>query len=409
MPDKYQKFVSVVLIVIVILTFQNCGPGYSAKTSGHSDNESIHDESTLCSDDQHLEGDECVANNEAPPMNSDPDPNPTPSPNTSLNDDTFATLKRTTNPVVVMTNFGFTEYELEGVGANTTIDARQSSFVVANSKNTNPTQSATCSSGNLTTNPYPIQLRDSSGIAFVGGIINGQVPQSSDWAYTYCNSATIGIWNSPNAIVDGLRASRGWDGFRFNDGTTNWKLTNSWVSEYHDDCIENDEGRTGLIKDVLFDGCYMGLSMAPGTSESGAVVTLDGVLLKMKSYLTEGVVGNGSPFKFDEETTAQLVIKNSIIAYDSSTLISVRRTGRAWNKVKECSNNQLLWMSDAEMPSDYPTPPSCFQIVKGQAARDLWQKARTNYINCHPLLKRLSTDPVSDSTKCDANFYGGKN
>jgi hypothetical protein len=332
----------------------------------------------------------------------------TPPPPPAYVDDSQSTLNRSGNKVVLSESYGYTPYTLKGPPSGTTVDARSASFLVANSKNSNPTSSNTCSSGSLQTNPYPIQLIDSSGIGIVGALVNGQVPMQSDWEFTYCNSASIRFANAPNAIVDNVRVTRSWDSIRFSSGSGNWTIKDSFVSESHDDCIENDEGRTGLVKDTLFDGCYMGLSMAPGNVQSGGVVTLDGVLMKMKAYLTEGAVVDASPFKFDE-TSNKIIVKNTIIAYDNANLKSTQRTQRAWNKMQSCSNNLILWLPDQAMPSDYPTPPSCFQIIKGQAARDLWTRARQNWINCHPKTRLASGDVAGNASQCDPTFWGGKN
>ena len=46
-------------------------------------------------------------------------------------------------------------------------------------------------------------------------------------------------------------------------------------------------------------------------------------------------------------------------------------------------------------------------ILKGAEARAEWNRAKRNWINCHPNVARTPDDPVSKPERCVANAFGG--
>ena len=111
-----------------------------------------------------------------------------------------------------------------------TIDAQQASFTVANSRNGDPDFILSCKVGTLPTNSYPVVIRNSPGVRFIGGRFDGQVPLSSDWRQTYCNSAALLLKDgTTSATIEGVRARRCWDGIRFADQADGFRLKASWL------------------------------------------------------------------------------------------------------------------------------------------------------------------------------------
>jgi hypothetical protein len=45
--------------------------------------------------------------------------------------------------------------------------------------------------------------------------------------------------------------------------------------------------------------------------------------------------------------------------------------------------------------------------MTGQEARDRWDEAKQNWVDCHPRVARIAGDPASDSTQCEADTFGG--
>lgn len=290
------------------------------------------------------------------------------------------------------------------------VDARSALFHVANSGSAHPSSEIPCDGDGLPVNRYPLQIRESPGVTLNGGRFAGEVPLFSDWENTYCNSAGVALRGSPGAKMQNIRMRRVWDALRFTEETNSFALRSSWISEVRDDCIENDYLNGGLIEDMLLDGCFSGLSMRPPkgeerTPESGAVV-LKGVLMRMQSYLYKGQLRQGPPFKV-EEVGPPIEVYDSIVAMDDLNIVSGLRLRIGWTRIGACRGNLLLWTADTPWPDDFARPPACFQLVEGATARGLWQKARQNWIDCHPGILRFDDDPISVSNACDLGSYGG--
>jgi hypothetical protein len=303
---------------------------------------------------------------------------------------------------------GFVARELE---PGSLIDARGAAFRLANSKNLGPTETANCEQGPLPISPYPLRIYDSPGAVLIGGRFDGEVPQASDWVSTYCNSAAVGVWDSPNASVEGVRARRVWDAVRFSRESELFRVRDVWLSEVRDDCVENDALKSGLIRDVLFDGCFAGISVKrpdwAASDGSGATLTLTGVLMRLQPYLYKGGVKHGALIKADA-ASPRLVVYDSVFALTDAENVSPQQITIGWDKIGECRNNLLLWMSDRPLPDELAAPPSCFRIARGDQARSLWESARQNWIDCHSAAVRFADDSAPDPLACEGSSYGGQ-
>jgi hypothetical protein len=148
-----------------------------------------------------------------------------------------------------------------------------------------------------------------------------------------------------------------------------------WATNVRDDCVENDKLSGLTIQDSLFDGCYSGVSADASATSSHRytdTIQLDGVLLRLQGFpdTLYGKTANYilAPFKINATYGPSLVVNNSIIALDSYDPGRSSRWSVGWARIKSCSNNQLLWLSDAPFPSsNFPKPPSCFTIKTGAA------------------------------------------
>ena len=329
-------------------------------------------------------------------------------------DDTYTTLASASAIVTLSGDHGLTPYKYDKSddGRVTGLDARSGAFTVANSKNDVPTYSNPCSSGSLPTDPYPFNIYYHDKTVLVGGITKSRVPQTSDWEPTYCNSAAVNFKEANYGTVDGVRITGAWDAVRASSGSSNLTLKNSWISNVRDDFFENDYLYPATVQDTLIDGSFQGLSVRPSSSSvpdaSSRIVTMSGVVMRLREYVYKGKSYYGAPTKNDSRSP-HVRFRNSVVAVDykgGSTWYDY--WSRTWAKLTDSGNNTFLWLSDSPIPSNFPLPPSgSFTIVKGQAARDLWAKARTNWINCHPKVLRLSTDTASNTSACVPNSWGG--
>ena len=329
-------------------------------------------------------------------------------------DDTHRTLNSGAAVLRLTGNYRLSRYLYDRPpdGRATALDARSAIFNVSNSKNANPTSRMPCSQGASPINPYPLSIYGDDRTALVGALIRGQIPQSSDWQQTYCNSAAIIFKSAADGVVDGVRITEAWDAVRISSASPNLTVRNSWISNVRDDVLENDYLFPAVIQDTLVDGAFQGISVRPGSSSriadrSRNVVTVTGVLLRLREYPYKGEMRVGALSKTDPRSP-RLRIMHSIVAIDCRRCANWSGSwSNTWSKIAESSNNQLLWLSDVPIPSAFPKPPSSFTVVRGQAARDIWARAKTNWINCHPKVVRQASDPRSNPAACRSGTWGG--
>ncbi|TPE49138.1 hypothetical protein [Amaricoccus solimangrovi] len=304
---------------------------------------------------------------------------------------------------------GYDPVVLRDLGPGSVIDARSAMFRPANSRNTNPSAEAGCEIGPLPVNAYPLRIYRAPAALLIGGTFDGEVPQASDWEHSYCNSAAIAIFDSPRMIVERARVRRAWDGARFSGASDFLVLGRSWFSEIRDDCLENDFLNDGLVEDVLFDGCFSGISMRqlPSRAADGSArtLTLLGALIRVTSYPYRGEMRTGPPIKAGAASPRLRVI-DSVFAMEGNAIVSRSQLAAGWERISDCRGNLFLWMSDRPWPPGFKRPPSCFRFVQGPEARALWREVRDNWIGCHPNMRRFEDDPAPETAECDALSYG---
>lgn len=295
----------------------------------------------------------------------------------------------TPSTITLTGNYGYSEYRVGGLIANSVIDATSASWIVANSRNPNPDANTPASSGTGQLNTYPFQMDSAgSGLLIRGGVIWGEVPQASDWAYTYNNSAALRIEEAPNVIIDDWRIDRAWDAIRLINGSSNFLIDDAHISSVRDDAIENDYVIGGTIRDSLLDGVFSGISLGDGDNYNGSMntITLEGLFMRSKSYLYQEQVTHVSPFKTNTNapaTTPDIRIINSVIAIEDPNHHGQERLRLAWDNVVESSGNLFLNLSDTPLASAYPMPPAGFTILQGQQARDYWEAVKAAWLDNH--------------------------
>jgi hypothetical protein len=298
-----------------------------------------------------------------------------------------------TPDITVTGEQGYTRFSKVGLPVGTKIDLTEASFICNNSKNPNPTKRMPCSKGTDPVQPISIRLEQSPGVHLRGGYIGGLVPLESDWNDTYCDSSGIAIVNGcPNAVVDGLRGDRLWDGCRIRIDCNDFTFRNVHFSRIRDDAIENDYGHSGLVEDCLFDGaagCFMATdppSAAPaGTSGKGNHVTFNGVLGRMELRLYAGKMTHGSPIKCeDADVNPTFHFFNTVFAIQMVGHGGQSRLGEAWKNTVEAQNCLYLNLSDTPLPSGYPMPPAGWTVIQGAEARAEWEQRKAAWLAAHP-------------------------
>jgi Ca2+-binding RTX toxin-like protein len=286
-------------------------------------------------------------------------------------------------------NYGYTPYSASNLASYTTINASLATWIVANCRNSNPDYDTLWSEGSGQLNTYPFKISGAgTGLVLLGGTVWGEVPQTSDWEYTYNNSAALRIEAAPNMTIDEWRIDKAWDAIRIATGTTNWLVDDTYLSNVRDDAIEDDYLLSGTVRDSLFDGVYSGISLAnsSGLNGSASTITLEGAFIRHETYLVRGEMTHGSLFKANESNpgaTPNIRIINSVIAIEDPDHNSQGRLDVAWDHVIESHGNVFLNLSDTPLSSDYPLPPSGFTILQGQVARDYWAACKAAWLDNH--------------------------
>ncbi|CDX14014.1 conserved exported hypothetical protein [Mesorhizobium sp. ORS 3324] len=301
-------------------------------------------------------------------------------------------------PIVLSGEYGYQQQSMRDLPAGTTVDARNASFKVANSRNSDPGVTMGCDEGTLPVNRYPVVLRDCPGVRFIGGRFNGEVPQTSAWEDTYCNSAALLVrGGSTDATIEGIRARRCWDAIRFAEEAAGFRLKGCWLSEIRDDAVENDYLLSGTIEDCLFDGCFSGVSVDPaknkerdGTKE---LVHIDRTLIHMHPYLSKGEITHQAPVKATDRSP-RLRITGSVFALAAPNMRGFRRLERTWRLAIESRDNMLLWLPDEPIPYAFPMPPSGFKVLKGLHARQYWDNVHSQWIEAHRDVARFSDEAL---------------
>jgi hypothetical protein len=327
-------------------------------------------------------------------------------------DDTHVILDSGIDSKVVSGSFGYERYQFDepSDGEQLALDTRNAEFRVANSGNPNPTNAFDCNQGPDPVNHYPLNVYDADFTALVGGLINGEIPQESDWEPTYCNSAAVNFKYAPNGTVDGIRITSAWDAVRMSVDSPSLIVRNSWISNVRDDVLENDDFFTTVFEDNLVDGTFQGISVHSGgdiTVMPLDTVLVSGSVIRIREYLYKGNQQFGALFKNEASSPASKI-------YDTVVAVDYRggRTWKgywekSWSKIEDCSNNLFLWLSDSRIPDSVPTPPSCFTVMTGEEARNAWAAAKKNWIDCHPRVARTASDPASRPDECVPGTFGG--
>jgi hypothetical protein len=322
-------------------------------------------------------------------------------------DDTFACLLQSGPEITIWRDFGYTSYRNRSFADNTRFDLQRSRWKqeqVPEFKN-----------------QYAINIGGGQNGCWAGGAVVGTSDLNASWGELYQwkdpddhsagrqDSVAI-IWiAAPNMTVDGIRAHNAWDSIRPGSKSQNFTVKNVWVSRNRDDCFENDNANPGLITDSLIDGCYVFYSSTSGNS----TVTIENTLARLQPMpgahceagcLQPGTKAwlKGGPVNLKLYNNIFLQEKKANIATRLGGIPTLKADGTPRDKIVDCRNNIMVWTGPGAYP--YHLDMRCFTVTKDKS---MWDKAKRNWINCHPKVRRISGDPAPDLSKCDPNAHGG--
>ena len=263
-------------------------------------------------------------------------------------------------------DFGYNTHTLSGSVNDMTIDATGASWIVSNSANQYPDATTSFLEGTGTINKNAMFIYSAGpGLTIKGGTVWGEVPQASDWKYTYNLSAALSIHNAPGVTIENWRIDKVWDAISIYDKAYSgniYALSNNWLvndvhfSNVRDDAIENDLVLNGTVRDSLFDGVFSGFSLGDSNNFDGSAntVTLENIFYRSQDYLYDGQMTHGSFLKTNNRaplTTPDIRIINSVIAVVDPSHFGLDRLKLGWDNVVESRGNFYLNLSDTPFPS----------------------------------------------------------
>jgi hypothetical protein len=233
---------------------------------------------------------------------------------------------------------------------------------------------------------YPIDVgRLSGGVdaCFVGGTFVGQQPRDLTWEEVKAiGGAAIRLQQRGGAVVDGLQADNVHDGIELRsadplDATSGdgWVLRNSYMTYIRDDCIADDDLSSGTIYDVLWDGCFVGVSAARDESQpdqSNERITLNHALIRLQLMpSTEYGMDHGDLLKWSSEAP-RVTIRNSVFFLEDDA-------AGEWPRGTILENVTLVLGPGAgATPSLDPRPG-----LRITSDRQIWTAARQDWLDRH--------------------------
>jgi hypothetical protein len=207
----------------------------------------------------------------------------------------------------------------------------------------------------LQVDDWPVSVTGTAPLCFSGGTITGTYPDTTPWSVFHSTGA-FNVAN-PDSVVERLRVHDYGDGIRLREGASHWTVRDVEESYLHDDCVENDRLYTGAITDSLFDGCYVGFSARPESSDTtsdgrGHTISIARSLVRLQPMPTvyKGPApGTGGFFKWDDTgRSPALSLHDNVFRADQ--LPNHGTLGLPDGYSVSCSGNVIVWLGAGPFP-----------------------------------------------------------
>ena len=221
-----------------------------------------------------------------------------------------------------------------------------------------------------------------SGACMVGGTMVGEWPDTDRWSKWHYRAGVR--FSQPQFGVISVHVINAGDGIKVKDGAggaaQNFDIEGSWVQHAHDDCIENDYVHTGVIRDVLLDGCYVLFSSRPSSSKLDGrhnLMVIDhtiAALEPMTSVYSGKSPGTGGFFKWSDQAPPVALTDNIFLARQAPNHGTLDPpTGPL-----ACVRNVIVWTGPGPFPSAAAWRARCPDTVittdpaRYATARSVW-------------------------------------
>ena len=223
----------------------------------------------------------------------------------------------------------------------------------------------------------PVRIGGGDDICFSGGKIQGTWdPNTTSWE-TYHDSYGFSVYGN-GLVLENLRVDNYGDAITVRTEPAlgmDFVIRGAHVTNNHDDCVQNDGMKAGLIDDSLFDGCYVFFSARGYGSGPNNVVTIQNSLARLQPFMTyyqgsttdPAQARHGGFWKIDEfDKAPKLAIHNNVFRADKDSHSWIPLAPNA-KSIASCSNNVIVWLG----PGAFPEPlPSCFTVTTDKSVWD---------------------------------------
>ena len=228
---------------------------------------------------------------------------------------------------------------------------------------------ATDSSWRPDLSTYPINIDGGAArLCWLDGAVYGSIPPSMTWeeAHEY-NQPCLRIVATEWLVVDGLRCDNTDDGLRPREVETGahdlaMLIRGTYLTEIHDDCLENDGIIGGVLQDNLWDGCNTGISERP-SDEQGSFeqpaderLVLDRMMIGLRISPHEEGPGENALFKWSDSAN-DVVIRCSMFKVDVVSLNGVEAMAIPGSiDDRRCPDHPttLVWLGGGSYPGQLP-------------------------------------------------------
>jgi len=187
----------------------------------------------------------------------------------------------------------------------------------------------------------------------------------------------------PDFLLEGVRIHNQGDGIHVE--APDMRIHGAYLSDIHDDCVENDEMHTLSMTDSLLDGCYVGLSARGSPDGSDNVWEIRDSLIRLEAQPTiykperyGPAPGHGGFFKWDDNGSPRVALHGNIFQADEDAIHGT--LGLPDSLVFEsCSNNIVVWGGSGPFPGG-SLPEDCFTVTTDTA---VWDDAALRWKQSH--------------------------
>ena len=203
---------------------------------------------------------------------------------------------------------------------------------------------------------WPVSVTGRAPLCWRGGTVVGTYPPGTTWD-TYHHTGAFGFTN-PASVVSGLRVHGYGDAVNVREGAEDFRIRGVHATEIHDDCLQDDFLYSGVVEDSLFDGCFVGISARPTSSNTSSdgrteTLTIRRSLLRlapMPTVYSGPAPGHGGFFKWDFDTgrSPRLVLEDSVFRADQPP--NNGSLGLPEGYDVSCARNTVVWLGEGEFP-----------------------------------------------------------